>query len=203
MASISFSPKTKSQPNKMVEIEKVRLRAAFLDRDGVINKSFMRSGIPVPPRDCGEVSIIEGVTDSLNLFRKNGIIPVVITNQPDVSRGITTVEKVESINELIRQLTGIEYFYICFHDNFDNCNCRKPRTELILNAVRDLNIDLGNSFMVGDRWRDIKAGQTLGMRSYFIDYSYGGIEPELPFIRVSSLWEVARIELGERYESEN
>ena len=99
----------------MVEIEKVRIRAAFLDRDGVINKSFMRSGIPVPPRDCGEVSIIEGVTDSLNLFRKNGIIPVVITNQPDVSRGITTVEKVESINKLIRQLTGIEYFYICFH----------------------------------------------------------------------------------------
>ena len=187
----------------MVEIKNVRRRAAFLDRDGVINKSFMRSGIPVPPRDCGEVSIIEGVTDSLNLFRKNGIIPVVITNQPDVSRGITTVEKVESINQLIRQLTGIEYFYICFHDNFDNCNCRKPRTELILNAVRDLNIDLGNSFMVGDRWRDIKAGQTLGMRSYFIDYSYGEIEPELPFIRVSSLWEVARIELGERYESEN
>ena len=187
----------------MVEINNVRRRAAFLDRDGVINKSFMRSGIPVPPRDCGEVSIIEGVTDSLNLFRKNGIIPVVITNQPDVSRGITTVEIVESINQLIRQLTGIEYFYICFHDNFDNCNCRKPRTELILNAVRDLNIDIGNSFMVGDRWRDVKVGQTLGMRSYFIDYSYREIEPEPPFIRVSSLWEVARIELGERYESEN
>jgi D-glycero-D-manno-heptose 1,7-bisphosphate phosphatase len=179
------------------------IAAAFLDRDGVINKSLIRSGIPVPPRDCGEVSIIEGVTESLNLFRKNGIIPVVITNQPDVSRGITTVEKVESINELIRQMTGIVHFYVCFHDNFDNCDCRKPRTGLILNAVRDLNINLGNSFMVGDRWRDIKAGQSLGLKSYFIDYSYGETQPEPPFVRVSSLREVARIELGERDESEN
>ncbi len=187
----------------MVEIKNVSRRAAFLDRDGVINKSLIRSGIPVPPRDYGEVTIIEGVTDSLNLFRKNGIIPVVITNQPDVSRGITTMETAESINELIRHLTGIEHFYICFHDNFDNCNCRKPKTGLILNAVRDLKINLGDSFVVGDRWRDIKAGQSLGMRSYFIDYSYGETEPEPPFMRVSSLREVARIELGESHESEN
>jgi D-glycero-D-manno-heptose 1,7-bisphosphate phosphatase len=187
----------------VVEIKNVSRRAAFLDRDGVINKSLIRSGIPVPPRDYGEVTIIEGVTDSLNLFRKNGIIPVVITNQPDVSRGITTMETAESINELIRHLTGIEHFYICFHDNFDNCNCRKPKTGLILNAVRDLKINLGDSFVVGDRWRDIKAGQSLGMRSYFIDYSYGETEPEPPFMRVSSLREVARIELGESHESEN
>ena len=187
----------------MVEIENGSLRAVFLDRDGVINKSFMRSGIPVPPRDCGEVSIIEGVTESLNLFRMHGIMPVVVTNQPDVSRGITTVENVESINALIRQLTSIEHFYICFHGNLDDCNCRKPRTELILKAAQDLNLDIGKSFMVGDRWRDIKAGQTLGMKSYFIDYSYSEIQPEPPFIRVSSLWEVAQIELGEEYEFEN
>jgi len=181
----------------------ISYRAAFLDRDGVINRCNVQSGVPTPPRNCKEVSIIEGVLDSINLFRKNGIIPVVITNQPDVTRGVTTIEKIQLINKMVGELTGIEHFYVCFHDDSDNCKCRKPRTELILNAARDLKIDIGRSFLVGDRWRDIKAGQYLGMKSYFIDYSYSEIQPDPPYIRVTSLKEVAQLELGVENESEN
>lgn len=187
----------------MVESESLSFRGAFLDRDGVVNKCFLQSGIPIPPRNCDEVFILDGVIAAVNTFRKNGIIPVVVTNQPDVRRGITTKEEVESINEMIRQLTRIEYFYVCFHDNLDNCKCRKPGTEMLLNAARDLRINLNTSFIVGDRWRDIAAGQSLGIKSYFIDNSYLEIQPEPPFTRVSSLWEVAQIEIGGQHVPKN
>jgi D-glycero-D-manno-heptose 1,7-bisphosphate phosphatase len=187
----------------MVNSKNLSFRAAFLDRDGVINKCFLKSGIPTPPRNCDEVTILEGVVDALSSFRENGVIPVVVTNQPDVKRGIITKEEVDSINEVIKQLTKIQYFYVCFHDNLDNCKCRKPGTEMLLNAARDLRINLNNSFIVGDRWRDIAAGQSLGIRSYFIDNSYLETQPKPPYTRVSSLWEVAQIEVGDHNVSKN
>ena len=71
--------------------------------------------------------------------------------------------------------------YVCHHDNGDDCRCRKPRTGMLTTAALDLDLDLNQSFMVGDRWSDIAAGQGAGCRTVYIDYRYqeqGALEPD-------------------------
>ena len=170
--------------------------AAFLDRDGVINASYIRNGIPYPPESVLEVQILSGVFDAISLLTANNYLPVVISNQPDVARKKIELSSVQSVNDFIARETGISNFYVCPHDDSDGCKCRKPKPGLIEIAASDLDIDLSKSFLVGDRWRDIEAGQSLGIPSYFIDYSYSELKPKLPFTRVASLLEAVEIRIG-------
>jgi D-glycero-D-manno-heptose 1,7-bisphosphate phosphatase len=164
-------------------------RAVFIDRDGVINRSDVVDGIPRPPRDLDNVEIINGVVEAIQTLVENDYLPVVITNQPDVARGKTSQLLVKEINEYVGRVTGIEHFYTCFHDGIDKCECRKPLPGLIYKAAIDLDLDISNSFLVGDRWSDISAGHAAGCTAFFIDYSYPGKRPDLPYIGVSSLME--------------
>lgn len=170
--------------------------AAFLDRDGVINASSIKNGIPHPPESVSEVRILSGVLDAINLLIANNYLPVVISNQPDVARKNIDLSAVQSINDFIGRETGISNFYVCPHDDSDSCKCRKPKPGLIEIAARELDIDLSKSFLVGDRWRDIEAGQALGLPTFFIDYSYKESPPNSPFVRVSSLLEAVSKRLG-------
>lgn len=172
-------------------------KAAFLDRDGVLNASVVVGGIPFPPRTPNEVVVLEGVEKAIRMLKLNDFVPVVVSNQPDVARGKTSISEVEAINKRIRAETSIEYFYICAHDDADGCDCRKPNPGLILNAAKDLDLDLSSSFMIGDRWRDVAAGVKAGLRCFFIDYSYSERAPEQPFTRVSSLLEATYLVIGE------
>jgi D-glycero-D-manno-heptose 1,7-bisphosphate phosphatase len=165
--------------------------AVFIDRDGIINKVFIRNGLPYPPKNIEELTILDGVTEAIKKLKLNDILPIVVTNQPDVSRGIIKKSEVENINKLISNLTGIEFFFTCFHDESDNCPCRKPKPGL-LRAADQLNIDLNKSFMVGDRWKDIEAGQAAGCTNFYLDNSYLEKKPNLPFVRVSSLYEAVK-----------
>ena len=171
-------------------------KAFFLDRDGVINKSQLISGIPTPPRSVEEIEILDGVIEAIELLKKHHFVPIVVTNQPDVARGIITLQQVETLNTFIGKHTDIHHFYNCFHDDKDLCSCRKPLTGLIERAVIELNLNLVESCLVGDRWKDIEAGQRLGCRTFFIDYSYPERRPESPFTLVSSLLEAVKIATG-------
>jgi D-glycero-D-manno-heptose 1,7-bisphosphate phosphatase len=168
-------------------------RAVFLDRDGVINRAFVFGGVPTPPKSLDEVEILTGVNEAIELLKERNFVIVVVTNQPDVARGLVSQESVEAINTYLSQKLGIKHFYTCLHDDLDECDCRKPKPGLIVEAARELNSDLHKSFMVGDRWRDIAAGQAVGCKCFFIDYKYDEISPILPFTKVSSLIEAARI----------
>lgn len=171
-------------------------KAFFLDRDGVINKSQLISGNPTPPRTLKEIEILEGVVDAIELLKIHHFVPVVVSNQPDVARGRTTIEQVEWLNTFIGMRTNIHYFYTCFHDDKDQCSCRKPLTGLIDRAVIELNLNIAESFLVGDRWKDIEAGQRLGCSCFFVDYSYPERRPNPPFTPVSSLLEAVEIVTG-------
>jgi D-glycero-D-manno-heptose 1,7-bisphosphate phosphatase len=171
--------------------------AAFLDRDGVLIAAYEQNGVPTPVRDESEVKILEGVVEAVQLLFSRDFVPVVITNQPDVSRLKTTLNQVNRINERISIETGIEYFYICPHDEVDGCDCRKPKPGLVTKAARDLHLDYKTSFLVGDRWRDIELGNALGMPSYFIDYSYTEKMPNPPYIKIASLLEATLHFLGD------
>jgi len=171
-------------------------RAVFLDRDGVINRAMVREGKPYPPANLAELEILPGVPEALVSLHDAGFMLIVVTNQPDVARGITSVAVVEEINNYLAHRLPIDEFRTCYHDGGDGCDCRKPLPGALLSAARKHGIDLGMSYMVGDRWRDTEAGQRAGCKTFFIDYGYAEKQPELVDFRVHSLNEAAQIILG-------
>ncbi|PZM14867.1 D-glycero-alpha-D-manno-heptose-1,7-bisphosphate 7-phosphatase [Rhizobium tubonense] len=173
-------------------------KAVFLDRDGVINRAIVRDGKPYPPADVSQTEVLPGVGSALRDLKAAGYLLIVVTNQPDVARGTTARETVEEINDFLRSRLPIDEFRTCYHDSGDGCDCRKPLPGSILSAAKNYDVDLSASFMVGDRWRDIEAGQNAGCRTIFIDYSYNEKQPETEVRRVSSLREAADVILGER-----
>jgi D-glycero-D-manno-heptose 1,7-bisphosphate phosphatase len=168
-------------------------RAVFLDRDGVLNRAIVRDGKPYPPSNVSELEILPGVEQALAGLRQAGFLLIVVTNQPDVARGTTTRETVEAINVALGAELPIDEFRTCYHDSEAGCDCRKPRPGALLAAAVDHDIDLYDSFMVGDRWRDVEAGQRAGCKTIFIDYGYQEKQPEAVDYTVASLSEAAKI----------
>lgn len=171
----------------------IKRKAIFLDRDGVLNKSILVEGRPFAPRSKSHLELLPSVPEAVRLLINAGFELVVVTNQPDLSRGLITNKKLKEIHEEISKLTGLKYFYVCAHNDDDKCECRKPKLGLIFKAVSELNLDIKGSYLVGDRWRDIEAGQKAGLTCFFIDYSYQEKQPLSPFFRVTSLMEAAHI----------
>jgi D-glycero-D-manno-heptose 1,7-bisphosphate phosphatase len=165
--------------------------AVFLDRDGVLNASVVRDGKPYPPATAAELAILPGVTAALEDLKRAGYVLLVVTNQPDVSRGTQSRAEVDAIHARLRAELPIDDIYSCFHDDDDDCGCRKPAPGMLHDGARDWDIDLAASFMVGDRWRDIDAGAAAGCRTIFVDRQYNERRPETFDARVTSMAEAA------------
>jgi D-glycero-D-manno-heptose 1,7-bisphosphate phosphatase len=168
-------------------------KAIFLDRDGVINQVNLVDGKPHPPKDLSELILLPKVAEALQLFKDAGYLLIVITNQPDVVRGKTKLETVEAINQFLKDSLPIDDIFTCYHDDIEDCNCRKPKPGNILQAAEQYNINIPASFMVGDRWRDVEAGESAGCKTFFIDYRYQEKQPEFYGYKVKSLYEAAKI----------
>lgn len=166
--------------------------AVFLDRDGVLNRAFVRNGVPHPPDNVGQIEILPGVPEALAMLAAAGLPRIVVTNQPDVARGTQRREAVEAINRSVSDNLPITAVYTCYHDNADNCDCRKPKPGMLLRAAREHGIDLSASFMVGDRRGDIDAGRAAGCRTVLIDMPYNRGDGCAPQARVADLLEAAR-----------
>src|SRR5690242_1926799 len=148
------------------------VKAVFLDRDGVIDANIVRNGKPVAPTSLAEFTILPGAANAVQRLKDAGFLTIVVTNQPDVRTGLTPKATMEAMNDEIRRQMPIDDFFICFHVDADNCACRKPKPGLILEAAKKYNIDLASSYIVGDRWRDVRAGQAAGCRTIFVDYGF-------------------------------
>lgn len=149
-------------------------KAIFLDRDGTINKyvGFLRN--------IDDFELIEGVSEAIKQINQSGYLAIVITNQPVIARGEVTWYELNEIHKKMETLLGkdgtyIDGIYICPHHpdkGFEgerpeykiDCDCRKPKPGLLLQAARDFNIDLSQSYMIGDSERDIEAGKSAGCR---------------------------------------
>jgi D-glycero-D-manno-heptose 1,7-bisphosphate phosphatase len=165
--------------------------AVFLDRDGVINRAHVRHGLPHPPAAPEDLEILPQVPEALRALKSRGYVLIVVTNQPDVARGMATLESVNGIHERLRGTLELDAILACYHDDADGCGCRKPRPGLLLQAAEQFGIDLPSSFMVGDRWRDVEAGKRAGCRTFFIDYGYDEQPPFSCDFRVASLMEAS------------
>jgi histidinol-phosphate phosphatase family protein len=149
-----------------------RRRAVFLDRDGVLNEVRLEDGVPRPPASVVDLRVTDGAAEALAGLHDAGFVLVMITNQPDVPRGQTTLQVVEEINAALRARLPLDAVYSCFHDTADGCDCRKPRPGMLLQAARDLRLDLDASWLVGDRWVDIAAAEAAGVRGVLLDRDY-------------------------------
>ena len=163
---------------------KNKQKAVLLDRDGTINKyvGFLRN--------IDEFELIDGVADAIKKINASGYLAVVVTNQPVIARGEVSFEELEEIHNKMETLLGkegayLDAIYFCPHHphkgyegerpelKFD-CDCRKPKPGMLLKAAQDFNIDLAQSWMVGDGENDIKAGQNAGCQTALIgSESYG------------------------------
>lgn len=170
-------------------------KAAFLDRDGVVNRALVIGGKPFPPASVDDLDILEGVEHSLKLLKKNGYLIFIVTNQPDVARGKTSRTMVEEINNRLEETLPIDEIVVCFHDDTDNCECRKPLPGMLYALAGRHGVSLEESIMVGDRAKDMEAGNSAGCKTFFIDYSYAEQPPTRYDFRVGSLSEAVEIEL--------
>jgi D-sedoheptulose 7-phosphate isomerase len=167
-------------------------RAVFLDRDGVINRAFVRDGKPLPPPTLQELEILPGVPEALHDLKEYGYELLVVTNQPDVGRGKLSRQTLDAMHKSLSASLPIDDIFVCSHTDEDKCDCRKPLPGMLLEAARKHNVDLAASFMVGDRWRDVEAGYNVGSKTILIDYGYSERPPDhAPDLRVGSLREAA------------
>lgn len=170
-------------------------RAVFLDRDGVINRAILRDGKPYAPTTIADFQILPGVPEACAKLKQAGFLLIVATNQPDVGRGTMDQSVVENIHAYMCRMLPIDRVEVCYHPGkgLSNCDCRKPKPGMLLRAASALNIDLKQSWMVGDRWRDIDCGHAAGCRTVFIDYNYDEALRQMPDFRVKNSAEVAQV----------
>lgn len=147
-------------------------RAIFLDRDGVINRVLLHNGKPFSPRTFEEFEIPPGVRDALDSFRDMGFMNIVITNQPDIARGLMDIEELNKMHRLMREILAVDDILVCPHDENEHCLCRKPRGGMLVEASEKWCIDLKTAFMVGDTWKDMIAGKQAGCQTIIIDKPY-------------------------------
>ena len=137
--------------------------AIFLDRDGVLIEN--RSDYI---REWSQVKIFPEAIHALSNLAVRNYKVVIVTNQSAVGRGLISLDTAKVINHrlinLIQQLGGhVDSVYMCPHKPDDGCSCRKPKPGLLLQAAKDLSLDLQRSWMIGDAWSDVRAGQTAGV----------------------------------------
>jgi transaldolase len=172
-------------------VDTLMRRAVFLDRDGVLNRAYERGGITYPPANVGEVELLPGAVEALQLLAGQDVLLVVVTNQPDVARGTQQRRIVETINAYLAERLPLHAVFACYHDTVDNCDCRKPKPGLLLQAARHYDIDLNQSFLVGDRWSDIVAGDVAGCRTFLVATPYSQRERCAPDYEVTDVLEAA------------
>ncbi len=157
--------------------------AIFLDRDGVINKEMDNM------RRVEDFELIEKVPGAIKLINSSKYLAVVVANQPMIAKGFLSFEELERIHNKMETLLGnqgakLDAIYYCPHHpdkGFEgeikelkiDCECRKPKTGMIDQAVKELNIDLSNSFIIGDSFRDVLCGKNAGITTIGVRTGYG------------------------------
>lgn len=146
--------------------------AVFLDRDGTINEEV---GYLDNPAD---LRLIPGAAEAIRLLNDAGVPVIVVTNQAGIGRGYFSEARVKAIHERLAKLLAahgahLNAIYYCPHHPDDGCDCRKPNPGMLKRAAEEHGIDLGRSFVVGDKVSDVEAGRRAGCRTVLVLTGYG------------------------------
>lgn len=153
-------------------ISEMKASAIFLDRDGVINKVILRDGKPYSPRKLDEFVFTDGIREAVYKMKEFGYKVFVVSNQPDVARGEISQDVLNLMTGKMRFDLPLDDIFICPHDDYHDCLCRKPKPGMLIEAAEKWEIDLGSSFLIGDTWKDIAAGKAAGCKAILLDAPY-------------------------------
>lgn len=165
-------------------------KAVFLDRDGVLNEPIIRNGRTFAPRTKSEFVLYPFARETCLKLKAAGYLLIVVTNQPDVGRGIVSQGEIEAMHGVLLEHLPVDDIEVCFEPGEESFY-KKPNPGMVLRAAERYQIDLTQSFLVGDRWRDIDCGAKAGCRTIFIDHSYQEDLKSEPNFRVKNLKEAA------------
>ena len=139
-------------------------KVVFLDRDGVLNVLVERDGKMVSPRLFKDFRILDGVSDAIEKLRRQNYELVVVTNQPDISRGLMLQDELDQMTQAVFAL-GVHEVLICTHSDEDACLCRKPKPGLLTQYLESLDSEPTEIWMIGDREVDMQAGRAVQART--------------------------------------
>jgi D-glycero-D-manno-heptose 1,7-bisphosphate phosphatase len=147
------------------------INAIFLDRDGVLIKApLSKDRKPISIKNVEQITFINGIKKFCKTFKKKYLL-IIITNQPKFIRKKNSKKNIESINNYIKNKLNIDDIFTCYSDDEKNIN-RKPNPGMLFEATKKHNINLKKSYFIGDRWRDVDAGNKSGCKTIFINRNY-------------------------------
>ncbi|MDC0634180.1 HAD-IIIA family hydrolase [Planktomarina sp.] len=154
-------------------------KAVFFDRDGVLVSPEFRDGRSFAPTRFIDFKIYSESLDSLNAIKRAGFLSVIVTNQPDVGKGIMAPSELDKMHDKLMRELPIDLIEVCPHTKEANCDCRKPKPGMLINAAAKLGIALDQSYIIGDTKGDIDAGKAAGCKTIFIDLEYEALTKPL------------------------
>ena len=163
-----------------------RPQAVFIDRDGVLVRSHVIAGKPVAVRSMRDFKLLPGVIKAFSQLKSANLKTVIVTNQPDLAKGLITPDTMAAMTERLNQRLAPDLVLVCPHAQTAGCDCRKPKPGLLLQGADQLGIELSRAIMIGDRASDMAAGRAAGCECVFIDRHYGEPGPETGTYRASA-----------------
>jgi D-glycero-D-manno-heptose 1,7-bisphosphate phosphatase len=147
-------------------------KAIFFDRDGVLNELVSRDGGQYSPQYYSQFNLYPGLEELFSRIKNSGWLTIIVSNQPDIARGLMDEEQLQLMtNVIISKLMPDDILY-CTHDDPDPQGCRKPSPGLFYQAAKKWNIDLKQSYMVGDTWKDAEAAVNAGVNMLVLSKTY-------------------------------
>ena len=147
-------------------------KAVFFDRDGVLNHLVKRDGSYYSPQKFEDFKIVSEAKGVVNNVQKMGYLAIVISNQPDITRGKLEQSELDKMTQLLITETKVDDVFYCTHDDNNDTGCRKPAPGLFFSAQKKYNIDFNKSFMIGDTWKDVEAAKNAGISMILVNKDY-------------------------------
>jgi D-glycero-D-manno-heptose 1,7-bisphosphate phosphatase len=167
-------------------------KAVFLDRDGVLVKSFVKKGKAYAPIRFKDFKIYKDSEKCIKKLKSHGFMTIVVTNQPDVGKKLISEETLRKMHTVLKKKTKISKIYTCIHTSEQKCKCRKPMSGMLIEAAKVDQINLKKSYMIGDRSMDILCGSRVGCKTIFINRNYKEKKPTKQIASVKNLMEATK-----------
>ncbi len=165
-------------------------KAIFWDRDGVINEVTIVNNKALSPRKFIDFKLTQEISEHFQRTRELEFKNIIVTNQPDIARGLMAVEILDEMHALLEKELLVDEINLCPHDDLDQCSCRKPEPGLIIKSAEKNGIDLTKSYLLGDTRRDMLAGKAAGCKTILLQREYNNDAVELADYVITNIREM-------------